>query len=552
MNQSALPSVEIIQGGRAPEIGAPNRRAPRRILTFVTVFLLITAVGMAWNYSREERYRTAATVLTVKPKALDARSADADFEHVAIQGRALMDATLLAQVANDVSGQLPGADIDVAGLEMILAWQPVEQTNLIELSAEGPRPAVLKAAVNAWASTYEAQRKADIAAAKGSTMVELEEQQTSLRANIQERQAALAEFRQANDIVSLQRADNRAPAELKGLNAALNKARERLVDVTSKRSAMKLAIDQGKAVMPPESRKKFRAMQLEVAKARARLDKLEERFTASYIERDPTLRDLPSKIAELDNDIELMRELGRQQAFERAEQQYNTAQAAFSDLEQRLKQLQSGAMTFAGVFSEHEALEREVAKLQRIHADNAERLAQLEARNVKRYPPVQVVAQAPLPRQPISPNFARDARYVLGGALVVALFATWLLEYLTSQRHEETTPLTGVRIYSGAGGDTSALSRDQHAALVASAPPAVLPAPDEDTLLEVSERATLLASADEETAAILALLLSGVAPHEIEYLDTGAFVAEQRRLLISEPSVRDVELSSSAWQRLEA
>ena len=99
MNQSSLPSIEIIQGAAVPDTPVDTRRGPRRVIIFIAVFAFVTLLGMVWNFSRPAIYRSAATVLTVKPKAIDTRSADADLEHVAIQGRTLMDSILLRGVA---------------------------------------------------------------------------------------------------------------------------------------------------------------------------------------------------------------------------------------------------------------------------------------------------------------------------------------------------------------------------------------------------------------------------------------------------------------------
>lgn len=546
MSQSALPSVEIVQGPPGTQPAGGRGPGPRRVLTFGVVFAVITVGGMVWNFSRPALYRTAATVLTVKPKAVDARSAEADLEHVAIQGRALKDPKLLRSVAAQVNDQIDGADLTEADLASMLTWTPVEQTNLIELSAEGHEPAILTAAVNNWALAYEALRKVQIATAKAGTMAELEEEQATLLKNIRERQAALAAYREQHDIVSLESADNRAPAELKGLNAALNKARERLVEADAARASIDESIRQGKTVMPPENRNAYAALQLKAAKGRARLDKLETRFTQAYIDRDPTLRGLQANVEELDNDVKVMRELGQRQAVEQAEQTLAAARAEVADLEKRLREQMEGARTFARVFSEHEALVAEIAKLQQIHAANAERLAQIEARNVERYPPVQVIDRAGLPTQPVSPDYGRDAALVLAFAFIAAVLATWLVDYLGAQRQGERPGYTGVRVYPGD------LGRVEPAPLSGQAAAARLAAPFPHVLLELAEAEALLRSADERTAAIAALLLSGVAPDEFALLDDSSFVSGEHRLIVPAPKARSIELGAGVRRRLKA
>ena len=71
---------------------------------------------------------------------------------------------------------------------------PVEETNLIELRAEGSDPLLLQSAVNAWAKAYEGLRQSQIAQLRAETMAELEDEQAALQLTIQERQEAWASF----------------------------------------------------------------------------------------------------------------------------------------------------------------------------------------------------------------------------------------------------------------------------------------------------------------------------------------------------------------------
>ena len=349
MEPSQLPNIELIQGPRseAPVVGQVGRS--RRLLVFAVVFTLIAGAGLAWNYSRAAVYRTSATVLTVKPKAVDTRSEEADVEHVTIQGRALMGEPVLEKVTAAVRAERPGIDVTGDYLRTLLSLVPVEETNLIELRAQGPDPLLLQLAVNSWAKAYEDLRQGQIAQIKTETLVELEEEQAALQQTIQERQVALARFRERHDIVSLEGADNRAPAKLKGLNQSLNKARERLVEAKSTRAAIMEAVAQGKIVVPKDQRAVLAAKELEAQKLRERLASLHTRYTQAYLDRDPILKALPGTLAEVEREVEGMRAIGQRQVIQETGQEVEAAERSSRALEAQLLAHQRDAQAFTGL-----------------------------------------------------------------------------------------------------------------------------------------------------------------------------------------------------------
>jgi uncharacterized protein involved in exopolysaccharide biosynthesis len=515
------------------------------------VFVLIAGTGLAWNYVRPAVYRAVATVLTVKPKAVDTRSEEADLEHVTIQGRALMGDLMLEKVAAALGEEQPGTVLERDELRNLLSLIPVEETNLIELRAEGSDPVLLQSAVNAWAEAYEGLRQSQIAQLRAETMAELEDEQAALQLTIQERQEALGQFRERHDIVSLDSADNQAPAKLKGLNQSLNKARERLVEAEAARAAVMTAIGQGKTVVPKDQRAALTAKQIEAQKLRDRLASLNARYTRAYLDRDPLLKALPEMLAELEREVAGMQAIGQRQVVEETEQEVEAANASVRALKAQLRAHQSDAQGFTAVFSKHEVLQEEVAKLQDLSASNAERLAQIQARNLEKYPPVKVVDWAALPSRPIFPHYARDAVIVLGIALLTALFVTWLIEYLTGHRRQDPLPYTGVRVWPSGPPAQTALDVAPGSPALAHQGAEQLIAPTPTREMEQAEVLALLQAADPVTAGYIALLLSGVAPQELHLLEHEAFDLDAGWVLVPGEDARAIPLGRGALQRLE-
>ncbi len=554
MNTAQLPSVELIQGSPPPEPTGPARW--RRWKVFFSVLLLASAVGLAIVYGRDPIYRSAASILTVKPKAVDRRSEEADIEHVAIQGRLLLGEELLGRLAQGLAKE---GDEDIAGLDQLrsmLSVVPVPETNLLELRAEGEYPEQLQRAVNRWAESYEGFRAEEIEVATGRTTAELTDEQAQLQLKIEAARAELLSFRETHDIVSLERDENRSLATLKGLNNSLNKARETLVEARARKMAIDEAIAKGETVIPSEQKNDMTRMQLDVERTRARVADLKQKYTQRYIDRDPVLKNLPGMLTEMERELVRALELGKRTVKDEAQQDVATAEASVTALERELIEHQDKVQKFTERFKEFKAMEEGLAGLEELVNENKTRLAQIEAQNLKKYPPIQVVEWARVPSRPIYPDYERDLMIALAAALGLALFVTWLVEYLSERsRPSHATPYLGVRIYPD--GRTQTLSAPQvhnqlnHDPTAAAAPPAPANLPILPRELAGAELKSLMAVADPLTAGYAALLLSGISPYELPLLHSACFDSSGDRIEVPGASRREITVGQGAWRRLE-
>lgn len=561
MNDNQLPSVEMVQGNPHEAPLRPQRGY--RLKVFFGVLLLSVAVGLAWVYSRDPVYRAAASVLTVKPKAVDTRSAEADTEHVAIQGRLLLGEDLLGRLADRLREQ-PAADgLDAARLPQMLSVQPVPETNLLELRATGEAPAQLQLLVDQWAATYEIFRAEQIEAATGRTTAELREQQSELDRRIDTARAELEAFREEHEIIGLARDENRSMAELKGLNESLNKARDRLIEARARKIAVDAAVADGDTVVPSEQKAEITKLRLEVQRKRVQLADLRRKYTERYIERDPELRRLPGELRNFERELAQALDIARITVSDEAQQDVEAARIAVATIEQRITDHQQAVQTFNTHYKQFQALEANLERLEKLRADTAERLTQIQVSNFRKYPQIQVVEWARLPDRPISPDYMRDTWIVLGGALALALFVTWLVEYLSGRGSGAGTPMVGVRVYAGERSLQASNGRD--ARLVAAPPDerighAPRPAIAQDTPtsaatpglpreLTGSEVKSLLAVCAEDTALAASWLLSGISPYELPLLHPSSLDQGDGVIRVSGTSARDLTLADSVWRR---
>ena len=561
MDKRQLPSVELIQGPTPIAHPEQGRGGWRRWKVFLSILLIAGVAGVVIVYSQSPVYRASAQILTVKPKAIDAKASVADAEHVAIQGRLLLGDDLLGRVGRRLAEADDPVSVDADRLRMLLDVASVPDTNLLELRAEGDDPTLLQRVVNSWADAYQVFRAEQIDAATGTTTREIEDERIRLEAKVEQSREALRAFREQNQIVGLERDENQSLASLKGLNNSLNKSREQLIEARARKAAIDDAIARGETVVPDQQKEQIAFLRLEVQRIQGLLTNLRGKYTQNYLDRDPVLKALPQELGARQQELNSALAIANQTVRDEANQQVATAQRSLEAIQAQLESQQVDVQQFNERYETFTRLKENLSRLETLLADNRERLAQIQVKNEKDFPPMQIVDRAGLPSRPIHPDYNRDLMIALGAALLLALFGTWLTEYLSEKpKTQQAPPYVGVRIVTGE--PQAALSghsdRDyrldhmQHAAsLTAPAQPASPPVPVLPRELGGGEVQVLMDASDTRVNLCAALLLSGVSPYELQMIHRDLLDPARNRLEVPGASARSISLASGAWRRLD-
>ncbi len=548
MNSTQAPRVELIEG---------YRRQPgqaRRWKTFLIVLLLGSLIAAIAVYSRAPVYRASASILTIKAETPGAYSALANAEHAAIQSRLLLGQQLLDLLAEQLQQQ--EYDTDAASLPGMLSVTPVPDTNLLELGAQGGDPKFLQLAVNQWARSYASFRLQQIETESGRVSAEIEDRQSQLQAKIDTAREQLREFRKANAIIGLERGENRPMAALQGLNQSLNRARQKLIEAEARQASIAAARERGKIMVPEQQKGKIASLTLAVQESRSRLSELQKQFTQTYIDRDPELRDLPKKLQSQERDLAETLAVAGSMLEEETTQEIDGARLSLLALQEKLALQQDRVEEFNELYAEFKIRNENLTGLQRLQAAQDEQRVQLGIRNQQKFPPIKIVEQARLPVSPIHPHYQRDIMIGLGIAFTLALFMTWLVEYLGGRSGSEKQPI-GVNIYTGTharelpvNAAQPQLAEAQTATLEAPTP--ALSAPRLPRELSTADVHSLLAGLDGQLQGYAALLLSGVSPYEIAMLSPATFDNDSRSILLGDSEPRRIPIDASTWQQIAA
>lgn len=517
-----------------------------RLRIFAAVFTLVLGVGLLAVFLRPPIYRASASLLTTAKPAVDHAETIVDPQHVAIQQVLLTGQPLLAETLKrlEQQGQLAPGELTVADIQSWLSVEPVPATNLVELSAEGPRQNLLAPLVNTWIDVYLETRAREIQAATGATLAALHEQMAALSAKIAAKRQELDDFRRRYDIASLERSENEILARLNGLTKTLNQLSEEEVKAKARLDAVLTAIANAKPVVPQEDSRTLAALEARAQALREELTALQQRFTPDYLRLNPQYRKVPEQLKKTEDRIRKLVKRGQTVVLMQAEQDYASARQAVAETQRQLKEHKRQAAQFSARFAEQEALVEELKQMETRQRELQDRILQLQVKQLEKYPQVEVVERAFRPPSPIRPKYLRDAAWVIAAALAMGLVAVWLVEYLT--RREQPLPetrltLAGIQVY--ATEISSLLSQPAPVSqAVLNEPPQALepPFPRE---LQRGELESLFDHADLRTRQSAALLLSGLTPDEITRLDITYLDLSQNKLFTPPPDRRAIPLA---------
>ncbi|MDN5881122.1 MAG: integrase [Nitrosospira sp.] len=528
----------------------------RRFSIFIIVFLISATAGLAYNYSRPAIYRSSATLLTSAMTAIDRESGEPDVQHVAIQRQFLLGHELVAETLSRLKTSATDKSLlrlTTADIQNLLQVEPVAETNLVEIQAEGSDPKFLPVLINTWIDVYLGARSEEVKQLTSDTTRIIEDELEGLAGKVESARAELEAYRKKHDISSTGREENEALARLKGLTDSLNKASEDEVKARSKVAAVRFAISRGKTVVPDDEKGSLVELELRSQDLREKLAQLDKKFTREYINLHPEFKFIPEQISELETAIKRKRRDGGNVVLADAEVTYAAAQQTVREIRGQLDEHKHLASAFTTKFARHDALQADLESLEKLYRETQDRLVQVSAGRKEKYPQVTVISRAHEPRDPVRPDYGRDALIAIVSSLLLGLFSVWIFEYLTRKKEEQQPPVAifGIHNYPSAGADLvnysqATLSPPDHKTTNALASPS-----HANRELSSHQLRILLNAANLKGKQLISLLLSGLSIDEAAFLQPDRIDLETATLTVAERAPRTISMSNSLKSLLE-
>jgi len=413
---------------------------------FAVSFCIVFALGLIWTLLQPVVYRSSATVLMSAPAAIDAVVSEANIQNVAIQRTILLGEEITRRVLDELAGvQKPR--VDSSYLRDVLHVDPVPDTNLIEMTAQGADEEVLPALVDTWIDVYINARAEDIEQRRNRTLQLVQDELDGLVIKIEQARDDLELYREQNNIISAKREENEVLARLDGLNKALNNAIEEEVKARVYLETLRESIKKGQVIIPQSEMRSLQSLENELEQLRAEMIEMTKRYTREYIKKQPALRAIPERIVELEGELASRLSEGQAVELATARQADSAARRAVLELQQKLDEHKQKVSEFNRIYATHEALVEDLARLEELNREAQARLVQVEVRQVDKYPQVSVI-ERPGSAERIGPDYLLLLGGTLAAALGCGILSVWLYGFLG---HDKAPPayvaLTGVHMY---------------------------------------------------------------------------------------------------------
>ncbi|MCK5122407.1 MAG: integrase, partial [Methylococcales bacterium] len=493
------------------------------------------------NYARPAVYQSSATLLTFAATAVDQNSGDVDFQHVTIQKQKLLSFELLSAVLSKIKSQ-GKSNLTLTDIRNMLRVEAIENTNLLEMVANGGEPEILPLVINTWIDVYLDVRALSVKNSAHNTVELVKSELLELDAKIEQTAKELDQFRKEHDISSIVREENELPATLRSLTQALNKAKEELVKSKARLDAINIAIAKNQTVVPKQEQRSLSQLEKRHQELTEKLTEFDRRFTRDHFKFRSSLKVIPEQIKQLEREIREKQKTGKSMVWTEASQNYHAAKQVVSEMRQQLDAYKDKATNFSTLFAKHQKLVADLESFELINRETRERLLKIESKQFEKYPQVDVVERAGVNRQAVSPDYNIGALIVLIISLVLAFLMVWFNDFLMRGKENQSTinfPITAwfgnTEAHQGIAQQSATNEIEQHSQNG-------LAYLQTYQKLAVDEVQVLLKHADNKTQQLILLLLSGVTLNEISGLTIEQINSDGSMIRLEGTSPRDIQV----------
>ena len=321
------------------------------------------------------------------------------------------------------AGGLPDLGPDPVGaVQHVLRARPLEQTQVVELSAEGREPRFLARLLNTLAGSWRDRATRLYQQQISGEYQDLQKKTDALHAETGAARARLDEFREANGIPA-NGAENALVADVQNLSASYTAAVESFAKAQAHLTTLQSVTGTGPAANAGQTDPAVAALEQKAADLREQLTNLRRRFTPQFLALDSETRSLSARVAELDGQIAAQRDAGRTAELRATEEQLQTSQWQIDRLSGDISAKQKQLEEIATRRAEYNALQDDVDRAEKLEQSMSDRLTNLRVSERERAPRLDVLQVAQFNAAPPRPVSTVYASIGLAGSLMVGVLA---------------------------------------------------------------------------------------------------------------------------------
>ena len=309
-----------------------------------------------------------------------------------------------------------------------LTVSPIRSSRLVDLRFRLPDPELATQVVNALAKTYIEQNLEYKFVASQEASDWLGERLAEQRKQVEQAEAALQQYREKNDAISLEDRENIVVQKLADLNAAVTLAKtERFQKQAVYNQLQSLqknrgALDSFPAIL---SNSYIQQQKAELAQLQSQHTQLSEKLGEKHPEIIKTRSAIQLAQMKLDGEVA--------KVVQSVRNEYQAALAKENSLIGALSQQKGEAQTMNRKAIDYGVLDRDVESSKQIYESLLQRAKETGVSTELKTSNIRVVDQAERPRDPVSPRKALNLTLALFGGGLLAFGLAFFFEYVDSR-----------------------------------------------------------------------------------------------------------------------
>ena len=494
-----------------------ERRNWYRWVVFLAVFVVSAGASLTYVFSRVPEYRAIARIEIppartigegdqTRPPGLQDQPASFLTEVQTLTSRPIISEALnhLGQTVT-ISGFGPDP---IDGAQQLLHAQPIEHTQIVELSAEGPQRDLLWRLINAMTDVYRERTAGRYEQHQSTNYDEVKDEVANLHRQAVAKRKAVDAFGAANNIVSLERNENSVLAEVENLSHSYSSSVEALARAQGHVEALNKTAAASGAPASLKDDAATETLEQQASSLREQLTELERKFTPAFLALDSNTATIRARIAGLERQIAAQRIASQKAGIAAAEEELQTAKAQVDRLRVELADNQKKAQLFAIQLAQYKSMQQDLDHLENIERLTADRLIKMEATERESAPHIEILEPAAPTQRPVRPDYPTNAAIAVSGSFGLGIFAVWFVGFVGAPRRK--LEWQGVQLHSPLQSPTLARFADQPLRLTREPAIQFLPRAPLPRELEDEEIIRLISNSSWAVALACVGLLSGL------------------------------------------
>lgn len=493
----------------------------QRIKVVVITFIIVFFIGLSYVWLQYPVYQSSALLRFSYPKAINAEQNATVKRDFSVSEYRLTSQSTLSLLRESLDTQ--GMMLTMEELSAMLDSKVDAGERLVYLYAIDKTSDNLVGVMNTWMSLYLTSFESQHNDASVKDKELTEKKLVELEGLIQQQRDLLQQFREANDIVFLEKNKNIIFNKMNTVVKQLSETESTQTELTSQLAAINQASRDGIDISNPATKVLIRKTQLLIQTQRNELDVLSRRYTQKYMQKDPVIVEKSRRLTELETTLQEQQVSGAIAYKHETSMQLTKAKLKIDELLNQRRLLKGDIQAFSTQLAQYKSMALDLQHLEKNQQKQKEILLDISLTQPLT-PRIDILESPVTPSYPIGPNYWFNSGIAFIVSLLSSVFALIIFKLIAIKRLPAATSYTVVQPQNNFI-ESSSTKIEECQVLTHTKEVQALAVQtslmEEQVFLNEQQSQILLAHTSDESEISVKLIYCGVTPEELLTLTVG-------------------------------